>query len=119
MSYYYVKDGNTHGPASLDDLRELCRRGEIPPDTNVCTEGADSWQPLSALGPIDDFPEREQAQQPEPPPVSIPQTPVASRRASPRRASLLREVAAPAAPAFLGITSGQGTAIIIMLILAM
>ncbi len=71
MSYYYVKDGDTHGPASLDELRELCQRGEIPPDTNVCTEGADSWLPLSSLGPSDYLPPDDAPPTSAPPSVPI------------------------------------------------
>src|SRR6266851_9393924 len=84
MSYYYIKEGEIVGPAPLEELHGLCRRGEVSPDTQVCTEGAESWQPLSALGPIEPASPEEPPQaaavqyppMPVMPPPTLPPSPI-------------------------------------------
>ena len=51
MTYYYIKDGDTHGPKSLDELSALWQSGEIAGDTPVCGLGGQTWEPFSALLP--------------------------------------------------------------------
>ena len=109
-SYYYVKDGHIQGPKPLDELRELCRCGEISEDTQVCTEGAKAWQPLSSLLDMGASPfEGRQAER-----SSIPVAKPAS--ATPPKSSSSPVVIAAPAP-LRGVTSGQATAIIVILVL--
>ena len=51
-NYYYFKNGEMRGPSSANDLRELYRRGDIPPDTQICKEGTESWVSISFLDGI-------------------------------------------------------------------
>src|SRR5688572_19114920 len=104
MSYYYIKEGETHGPASLDELRELCRRGEIPPDANVCTEGADSWLPLSSLGPIENLDDTPPTRTPPPVPVAV------SLAQTPLEAPTIQSYEYSVVPFVAKIAQGQGSA---------
>ena len=61
MNYYYAKGDEVLGPKSLEEL--VFRAEEIGEDTQVCAEGSESWQPLSALIPIE---------QPSPPAIVQP-----------------------------------------------
>ena len=67
MNYFYLKNGDVRGPAYLDDLREMYRRGEIPADTQVCKEGTESWVALLSLGTIETQPPPRQG-----PPKALP-----------------------------------------------
>src|SRR6266404_404058 len=50
MNYYYSTDGSSViGPHSLDELSELHKSGALPQTTQVCPEGEQAWQPLSAI----------------------------------------------------------------------
>jgi len=44
VRYYYCNDGaNVEGPVEYPELVQLVRKGEIVPETPVCTEGIDKW----------------------------------------------------------------------------
>jgi hypothetical protein len=55
MDYYYLRNGVEAGPAPIETLIGMQRRGEITEDTPVATSinrdgnGISGWQPLSAL----------------------------------------------------------------------
>jgi hypothetical protein len=49
MNYYYAKNGDTHGPVSLEDLRRMWGEGEVTPDIPICPENAETWAPLSSI----------------------------------------------------------------------
>lgn len=50
MSYYYSIDGTeVVGPYSLDELKNDFFSGLLPPVTQVCAEGTDTWQPITSL----------------------------------------------------------------------
>jgi len=50
MNYYYSIDGTeVNGPYSLSELTSYFATGAIPNTTQVCQEGAQTWQPLSAV----------------------------------------------------------------------
>src|ERR1700677_158381 len=49
MGYYYIKNGDIHGPISLTKLCELAGQGTLPHDAQVCEEGTESWEPLSEV----------------------------------------------------------------------
>ena len=70
VTYYYLKNNDSHGPVSLNELRGLWQSGEIASDTQVCTEGAESWVPLHSLGGIEESQPVERAAPPVPPSVA-------------------------------------------------
>jgi len=109
MNFYYIKNGDIHGPKSLDELRELCRRGEILKETQVCTEGAEAWQPLSTFIDSGASPSEVRERQSLQSPVTKP-TSATPPKSSP---SPVTSASAP----FRGVTSGQATAIIVILVL--
>jgi len=50
MNYYYSIDGTeVNGPYTLSELTSYFASGAIPKATQVCLEGAQTWQPLSAV----------------------------------------------------------------------
>ena len=50
MNYYYSIDGTeVAGPYSLDDIRNDFFSGSLPPTTQVCAEGTETWQTLTSL----------------------------------------------------------------------
>ena len=50
MNYYYSIDGSeVVGPYSLDDLKNDFFSGSLPPATQVCAEGTETWQTLTSL----------------------------------------------------------------------
>jgi len=51
-SFYYVNDaGQSVGPFSLSELREMADKGVIKRETLVCPAGGEEWQPLSSFLP--------------------------------------------------------------------
>jgi GYF domain 2 len=74
MHYFYNKNGEIFGPATLEEIRRLCRNGQIPHETIVCKENDENWVGLSSLGPIENGEVRKAVatQQPltaSPPPI--------------------------------------------------
>jgi len=50
MKYYYADASNNPvGPYSLEDLHALNINGVVTPETYVCVEGGNSWQPYRNL----------------------------------------------------------------------
>ena len=50
MNYYYSIDGTeVVGPNSLDDLTDYFLSGSLPPTTQICAEGSDTWQPIASI----------------------------------------------------------------------
>lgn len=50
MNYYYSIDGtDVIGPCPLVDLASIFATGALPASTQVCAEGQEAWQPLSAV----------------------------------------------------------------------
>jgi len=69
MNYYYTADGtNVQGPIALEELTGLFSRGGLPPSTQVCPEGTQTWQLIATVMPLGSAPPPPSA----PPP--IPQT---------------------------------------------
>src|SRR5689334_22092039 len=61
MKYYYIRDDIVCGPNSLEEIRDLYRKGEIAATTQVCLDGTEVWQSITDLDPFTDpsanFPE--------------------------------------------------------------
>lgn len=50
MNYYCSIDGtDVSGPHSLVELKNFFERGSLPPSTQVCLEGQETWEPLSSI----------------------------------------------------------------------
>jgi hypothetical protein len=50
MNYYYSPDGTEiSGPYSLEEIKRDLFSGVLPPATQVCAEGTQTWLPLSSL----------------------------------------------------------------------
>lgn len=50
MNYYYSVDGSeVLGPCSLDDLTDYLVGGSLPPSTQICAEGAETWQNIACV----------------------------------------------------------------------
>src|SRR5688572_15377047 len=47
--WYYVKDGNRHGPVALDELRAMARDGRVGPDDIVWSPAMTSWTPAARV----------------------------------------------------------------------
>jgi hypothetical protein len=48
--YYYCKDGSTvEGPIAEADLRRMFTARILKPDTQICLEGSDNWEPISTI----------------------------------------------------------------------
>ena len=51
--YFYLKDeSDVHGPIALQDLQRMAAEGILPAATQVCMEGAETWQPITAVAPL-------------------------------------------------------------------
>ncbi|MGK0189425.1 MAG: general secretion pathway protein G [Verrucomicrobiales bacterium] len=49
-NYYYCNDGSTvNGPATTDELRDLLADGTLTLSAMICTEGSETWLPISSL----------------------------------------------------------------------
>lgn len=50
MKYYYVNtQGKTEGPATLEQIQELVRNGQLKNDPMVIPDGGTNWKALSAV----------------------------------------------------------------------
>jgi hypothetical protein len=48
--YYYSRDGSdVHGPISDSDLQGMRSAGLLSETTQICEEGTETWQPISAI----------------------------------------------------------------------
>jgi hypothetical protein len=48
-TWYYVHEGQRHGPVADDELRDLAARGGLHPDDLVWHEGLRDWQPARSV----------------------------------------------------------------------
>ena len=49
MNYYYMRNGDIHGPVSPSELGHLFKRGEIEANTQICAEGEENWRLFSEV----------------------------------------------------------------------
>lgn len=49
MAWYVARDGQTWGPAELEQLRQAATSGELLPDDLVWQDGMDGWKPASSV----------------------------------------------------------------------
>ncbi len=47
--WYYMRDGQQHGPVSSAELRQLANSGQLSPDDLVWKEGASKWIPAGSV----------------------------------------------------------------------
>jgi GYF domain 2/Short C-terminal domain/Bacterial PH domain len=48
MNYYYFTGGTeVVGPYALDEIIALVTSGKLPPTTQICAEGSETWQPVT------------------------------------------------------------------------
>lgn len=70
MRFYYISEGEKHGPVPAYALRELVRDGELQRDSLVWHEGMDKWLPLESVDaasvPDEEFGVKKDGPDPEP-----------------------------------------------------
>jgi Interferon-induced transmembrane protein/GYF domain 2 len=91
-TWFYAKGGQTHGPISEGDFRNLINLGTVSPDDLVWKEGMSAWQTASTIPGLV-FPPPGRVP-PPPVPSSEPSTPVVS-------ATSLPPAPSPAIPDYL------------------
>ena len=69
--WYFAKDGTSHGPINLEDLRRDLNRGELAADTLVWNESMPNWQAASSLPEFRASPPPLPAGAPPAPPVTL------------------------------------------------
>jgi hypothetical protein len=47
--WHYIKDGQSHGPISLQELKDIAASGELQPADLVWTEGQNEWKPAQSI----------------------------------------------------------------------
>jgi hypothetical protein len=82
-TWFYAKGGQTLGPVSDGEFRNLIGLGTVGPDDLVWKEGMPAWQPASAVPGLL-FPPPRRVPPPPPQPSSEPSIPVASAASLPR-----------------------------------
>lgn len=98
---YYIDDiGEVQGPVTPQELEALHRSGRINAATQVCEEGTENWRPYY------------QAAGGSPPKIELPKKAQSVPKAEPKSIK-----AAPEKEGFQGITRGQGTILIILLLI--
>lgn len=100
-NYYYVDDiGEVQGPVTPQELESLDRSGRITSDTQVCEEGAESWQSYYQVagGP--------------PRKIKLPKLVQSVPQAEPKAIN-----EAPYENVFQGVTRSQGTILIVLLLI--
>jgi uncharacterized protein DUF4339 len=52
VAWYVARDGQTWGPAELEQLRQAATSGELLPDDLVWQDGMDGWKPASSVSAL-------------------------------------------------------------------
>src|SRR5438552_65468 len=47
--WYFAKDGNTHGPFPLEQLRSMAGSGQLAPTDHVLKAGTTNWLPVAQV----------------------------------------------------------------------
>src|SRR4051812_29923004 len=101
--WYFARNGQTFGPFSHEQLRDLARDGRLLPNDMVAYEGANQWVPASTVqglfAPAAPPPAAAFTPAAPAPPVAQPARPkqVVGVAAAPQRAAAPRAAPAPAA----------------------
>ena len=48
-AWYYARQGQTHGPVTAPELRDLVRAGRVLPNDGVWKEGMNGWRPAATV----------------------------------------------------------------------
>ncbi len=106
-SYYVDNAGEVQGPVSSQELETLHRSGQVSAITQVCEEGTENWVPYyQAAGAQESGPQPKKQSDPT------------KEKKPPNDKTQQKIMSEPTAPAFQGVTKSQGTAIIVLLLIA-
>ena len=103
-SYYVDNAGEVQGPVSPQELETLHRSGQVSATTQVCEEGTENWMPYYQAAGTD---------------TSNPSKTKTKKEPESKPSKKEQEAAQPSArnTEFGGITKGQGTVLIILLLI--
>jgi Ca-activated chloride channel family protein len=108
--WYFSRQGQTFGPYTTRELRDLAKAGKLGPDDLVSQPGAKSWHAASTIRGLFD----ELAPQPAPPPPPVSRPAPAPTPVSTAPANILTPIAAPTAEA-PAVKRGAFTALLLAL----